>query len=156
MAEAVTFFDSTDISASEAETLTDTSNADALHSHSSLDLNFIAGGAISAGDVLIASTTVAGQVIAADASALATAEGVIGIALESKVATENIKVRVTGKATVNKAVNFDLGKRVYLSENAGQGTKTSPATAASVIVFLGIAVSTSEVLIGSKDIVAVN
>ena len=33
MAEAVAFFDATDISGAEAETLTDTSNADALHVH---------------------------------------------------------------------------------------------------------------------------
>jgi hypothetical protein len=51
--EAVTFFTSTDISAAEAETLTNGSNADALHTHAALKSDGVAGEAFVAGVYMV-------------------------------------------------------------------------------------------------------
>lgn len=113
------------------------------------------GAQIDAGDVVILSQTVAGEIVLADASAIATCEGVVGVASENIADTASGKVQIAGEVTVNQTATFDLGKRVYVSETAGEGTKTAPSTASSVVFMLGIASDTNKVIL-QLGLVAVN
>lgn len=157
IAEAVTFFGSTDISAAEAETLTDGSAADTLHKHKNVYVTFTnnTGSTLSAGDVVALSQTVAGEIIAADATALSTCESVAGIVAETITNGSAGLVQISGEAIVAQTVAFDLGKRVYVSETAKQGTKTAPTTVSSVVYHLGGATATNKVLL-NPYLVAVN
>ena len=151
--EADTFFGATDLTAAEAETLSDGSDADALHKHGVLYKSFTnnTGATITAGSVVALSTTVAGEIIVADASALATSEATIGVAVADIANTASGLVQIAGEATVaNGAVNFSLGKRVFLSEAAGQGTSTAPTALNSVIYLLGHATAVNKVILSPR------
>jgi len=103
-----------------------------------IDVTFTAGEAITAGDIVVASETVAGEVVKADATAFTTCEDVVGVATESKASSEAIIIRTFGVATVTTdGTNFDLGKRVYVHTTAGQGSKTAPSTDGNVVYLLG-------------------
>lgn len=147
--EAVTFFGSTDLSASEAETLSDGSNADSLHKHKNLFISLTnnTGSQIDAGDVVALSLTVAGEIFLADASAIATCECIAGVAVANIDNSASGLIQIAGEATVNQTAAFDIGKRVYVSEIAGEGTKTSPSTANTVSYCLGGATATNKVLL---------
>ena len=156
--EADTFFGATDITAAEAETLTNGSNADSLHKHAVLyqSLTNNTGATITAGSVVALSTTAAGEIILADASALATCEATIGVVLADIPNASAGLVQIAGEATVaNGGVNLSLGKRVYLSETAGQATSTAPTTLNSVIYLLGHATAVNKILLAPK-MIAVN
>jgi len=157
LAEAVTFFGITGLTGTEAETLSDGSNADSLHRHKKQFMSFTnnTGSALAVGDIVALSTTAAGEIIAADASAIATCEIIAGVVSETIANTASGLVQISGEAIVGQAAAFDLGKRVYLSETAKQGTKTAPATADSVIYLLGGATATNKVLL-QPMLVAVN
>ncbi len=116
-----------------------------------VDREYIAGDSIVIGDVVIHSTTAAGEVIKANAEAIATCESVAGVALAAASASESVMVRTFGIATVNQDAAFDLGKRVYVSAaTAGNATKTAPTGAANVVYLLGGATDTDEVFVNSN------
>jgi hypothetical protein len=110
-------------------------------------------GTIAVGDVLILSTTVAGEVAKANASALATCESVVGVASVITTGSPNdtILIRAFGDATVTTdGTNFDIGKRVYVATTAGQATKTPPSTVNQVVYLLGGATATTKVFVNTN------
>jgi hypothetical protein len=106
------------------------------------------GSAIAAGSVVIASQTVAGEIVLADADALATCEGVLGVVVSSIADGASGKVQVAGRCTPVQDAAYDLGKRVYVSQTAGSTTKTAPSATNSVMFLMGVAVSTTQIMLG--------
>jgi len=105
------------------------------------------GGQLDANTVVALSITVAGEIIAGDASGIATCEGIVGV-VKANIADEaSGLVQIAGEVTPSKTANFDLGKRVYVSETTGEATKTAPTTASSVIYLLGIASALDKVIL---------
>ena len=156
--EAETFFANTDISGAEAETLTDGSNADSLHKHTNLFLEGMVnntGGLLAAGTVVALSQSTPGEIIVADASTIATGEGVIGILPVSIADTASGRVQIAGTISPTKDGVYDLGKRVYLSETAGSSSKTAPTATSTVVFVLGSAKSTAEIVL-QPHLVGVN
>jgi hypothetical protein len=101
-------------------------------------VSFVAGEAIAAGDLVYLSTSVAGEVLKADADALSTCEGLVGIADQTVSAAASIRVQVSGKRVVSGSfTSGDRGKRVYLSGTAGAGTPTAPSATNSVVFLVG-------------------
>ena len=138
--------------------LTFTAAFESLDSHlasiltTSVDVSFVAAtGGIAAGDVVALSLATGGVVIKANATGIATCESVVGVALETKTAGNAVLVRTFGDATVTTdGTNFDLGKRVYAHTNAGQATKTPPASANNVVYLLGGATATNKVFVNTN------
>jgi len=113
-----------------------------------VDVTFTAEENITTGDVLIESITVAGQVLRANATVLASCESVIGVALETITSGNPIQVRTYGEATVTTdGTNFDIGKRVFVATTAGQASKTIPGAEGNVIYLLGNATNTNKVFV---------
>lgn len=117
-----------------------------------IDVSFIAGEDLTAGDIVVASKSVAGEVVKANATSFTTCEDVVGVAIESKLSTESVIIRTFGVATVTTdGTNFDLGKRVYVHTTAGQGSKSAPNIDGNVVYLLGNATSaTNQVFINSS------
>ncbi|HLD91101.1 MAG TPA: hypothetical protein VI911_08830 [Patescibacteria group bacterium] len=111
----------------------------------SITLTNNTGSAIPAGSVVCLSQTVAGEIILADADALSTCEGTIGVVIAEIADEASGLVQVAGEVTVLKDGNFDLGKRVYLSATAGNATKTAPAD--KNIVLLGHASALGKIVL---------
>jgi hypothetical protein len=106
------------------------------------------GSSIGAGRVVIASQSVAGEIVLADADALATCEGVVGVTAESIADGASGKVQIAGRCTPVQDASYDLGKRVYVSGTAGSTTKTAPSANNSVVFLMGVAVSTTDIILG--------
>ena len=118
---------------------------------SKVDTSFIAAtGGISAGDVVALSLTVAGEVIKANASAIATCESIVGVATETKTAGNAVLIRTYGEATVTTEAALDIGKRVYAHTVAGQSSKTAPSSVNNVVYVLGGATATTKVFVNPK------
>lgn len=121
-------------------------------------VSMVAGENINAGDVVYLSTSVAGQVLKADADALSSCEGVIGIADETVSASAAIRIQVAGKRPITGTFTAgDRGKRIYLSGTSGTGTSTAPSAANSVVFLIGHLVdhSTNDIII-APSLIAVN
>jgi len=105
-----------------------------------------AAGGITAGDVVYITST--GAVAPASNSAEATAVSVTGVAVSTAAEGVTLNVQVSGKATIKNA-NFagSIGSRVYLSSTAGESTLSAPSADDSVVVFLGHAISATEVVL---------
>jgi hypothetical protein len=113
-------------------------------------VTFTAGESISAGDVVYLSTSVAGEVLKADADALSSCEGVIGIADQTVAAAASLRVQVSGRRAVTGTFTAGArGKQVYLSGTAGQATPTAPTALNSVVVVVGKLIdhATNEIII---------
>jgi len=116
-----------------------------------IDVSFVAAtGGISAGDVVALNPSVAGEVIKANASAIATCESVVGVAMETKSAGAAVLVRTFGEATVTGESAFDVGKRVYAFTSAGQATKTAPSTLDNVVYLIGGATAANKVFVNTN------
>jgi ABC-type methionine transport system permease subunit len=119
-------------------------------SSSSTDVSYTnnTGSTILAGSIVILSQTVAGEIVLAKADAIATCEGVAGVAVADILNTATGKIRVAGEVTVLCDAALDLGKRCYVSAaNAGQATKVAPSASNSVIYLAGIASATGKILL---------
>ena len=140
------------VTAANLTTLTNGSNADALHTHSSsgaanVQQAYIAGEAIDAGE-LVALYSGAGTpvVIKADANGAITSRfNVIGVANNAASgAGPSVTVLMAGERSIPDAewdsfpTTSDVGSRVYLSETAGNWTLTAPTTAGSWVLKTGI------------------
>ena len=115
-----------------------------------IDLTFTnnTGSTIPVGSVIILSKTVAGEMIPAKADAIATCEGVVGVVIATVLDTASGKVRIHGEVTVATDAALDIGKRAYVSSvNAGQVTKTAPSATNSVVYLIGIASSTTKIVL---------
>lgn len=104
------------------------------------------GEVLAAGDVVYLKA-LDGLLWKADATLLASSEGVVGVVkevIDGGANPDTIKVTVAGKTLVNCASgDLDIGKRAYLSLVAGEATKTAPSTATEVVYLLGVIVAGS-------------
>jgi Uncharacterized conserved protein (DUF2190) len=106
------------------------------------------GVTISAGDIVVASTTTANEILKADASALLTSEGILGVATGAIPHGSTGQVQIAGLININQSGAFTLGKSVYVSASVpGEGTSTAPSALNSVVFSIGVAVSTTQVLL---------
>ena len=102
------------------------------------------------GDVLIAGATLSngnwcylnssGKMVLADASAEATASGLIRLATESLVLDDTSNFLKDGNYTTT---GLTVGATYYLSETAGQITATRPTATGAIIRPIGVAISTT-------------
>ena len=142
--------------AANVDTLLDGSNADSLHNHGTVDVEFTADGSgITAGYMVYFSAD--GVVTHADASGIGTAR-VAGWSASGITASTAGNISVSGKvtnATIESAGSLTIGSPVYLSETAGQVTATAPSSSGSAIMQVGIAYSTTE-FIWQPQFIAVN
>jgi hypothetical protein len=112
--------------------------ANADHTTTGMTAEMLAGGAISAFDVVCVHTTTQ-EVLEADASAYATAR-VIGIAPAA------ISDTATGTILLHGFIRDDTwawttGSTLYLSETAGAMTHTAPTTDGAFVQVVGVALS---------------
>ena len=125
--------------------------AGADHTYTGLSAQMLAGGAISAFD-LVCVHTVTQEVVEADASAYATAR-VIGIAPAA------ISDTATGTILLHGFIRDDTwtwttGSTLYLSETAGAMTHTAPSTDGAFVQVVGTALSPDVVYINpSMDVI---
>ena len=121
------------------------------HTHTGLSAQMLAGGAISAFDLVCVHTTTQ-EVVEADASAYATAR-VIGIAPAA------ISDTATGTILLHGFIRDDswswtTGSTLYLSETAGAMTHTAPSTDGAFVQVVGVALSPDVVYINpSMDVI---
>jgi hypothetical protein len=116
------------------------------------------GATLLAGTVVIASQTVAGEIVKANNAALATCEGVVGVVLADIANGASGLVVVSGEADIlPDNTGLDLGKRVYVAAgaDAGKVTKTAPSAADSVVHLVGVCVGTNRVIL-NLNLLAVN
>lgn len=160
IAEAVTFFNSTNITAANANTLIQSGNADTLHKHKQVVTSFTnnTGSTLLAGTVVIASQSVAGEIAKANSDAIATCEGVVGVVLADIANGTSGYVVIAGEVDVLSVTGgLDLGKRVYVAggADAGKTTKTAPTAVDTVVHLVGTCVGTNRVVL-NFNLVAVN
>ena len=117
-----------------------------------VDVGYTAAtGGITQGDVVILSTTTAGEVMKANATAISTCESVLGVATQTKTAGNTVMIRAFGNVQVTTdGTNFDLGKRVYVATTDGQATKTAPATVGNVVYLVGGATGINKVFVNTN------
>ena len=125
--------------------------AGADHTYTGLTAQMLAGGTISAFDLVCIHTTTQ-EVVEADASAYATAR-VIGIAPAA------ISDTATGTVLLHGFIRDDswawtAGSTLYLSETAGAMTHTAPTTDGAFVLVVGVALSPDVVYINpSMDVI---
>ena len=121
------------------------------HTYTGITAQMLAGGAISAFDLVCVHTTTS-EVVEADASAYATAR-VIGIAPAA------ITDEATGTILLHGFIrddswNWTTGSTLYLSETAGAMTHTAPSTDGAFVQVVGVALSPDVVYINpSMDVI---
>ena len=121
------------------------------HTYSGTTAQMLAGGAISAFDLVCINNTT-GEVIEADASASGTAR-VIGIAPAAISDTATGTVLVHGFIR-DDSWNWTTGSVLFLSETAGAMTHTAPTTSGAFVQAVGIALSPDVVFINpSLDLI---
>ena len=160
--EADTFFGSTDLSASEAETLSDGSNADSLHSHNTVrKLAVVAGESFSANTTVLVRWAIngetAGRVYKADNDASSNdLFYAIGVVRPSGAisAGGNMDLIRVGDA-VDTFAGTDIGKPVYLGAS-GAPTLTAPTAADTAVVVLGSVESVSSFSLAGASIIGKN
>lgn len=127
------------VTATNLDTLTNGSNADALHTHSALGFSGTSGEAITIGAPL-GFENVAGSphVFNADANAVGNRHFCAGIAGNSPGAPSlSVSIYSTGERSIADAIwdsvpaVADVGSPAYLSENVGKLTLTPPSTLGS-------------------------
>lgn len=144
--EAVTFFGATDISGAEAEQLTDSSNADSLHSHAALKESLNAGEAFAATTLFAVrfakaadSGFVAGRLYKADIDATSTDNfHVIGLVRAPGSVTAGNPILATKAGLITATSHgFTVGLPLFLS-SSGALTQTAPTTANMAVVKVGM------------------
>tara|TARA_R110002020_G_scaffold162713_2_gene348560 strand:+ start:15 stop:995 length:981 start_codon:yes stop_codon:yes gene_type:complete len=118
--------------------------AGADHTYSGTTAQMLAGGTISAFD-LVCIHTVTGEIVEADASAIATAR-VIGIAPAAISDTATGTVLLHGFIR-DDTWNWTTGAVLFLSETAGAMTETAPTTDGAFVQAVGIALEPDVVFI---------
>jgi hypothetical protein len=116
-------------------------NQSTVSSATSLDLAFVAGEALAAGDAVYIDS--AGQAFKADNDTGAASEA-IGFARSSVSASASVQVRVAGKA--GGLSGLTVGARYYVGES-GAVTSTVPSASGEYIVQMGYAVSATEIVV---------
>ena len=125
--------------------------AGADHTKTGLTAEMLAGGAISAFDIVCVHTTTQ-EVVVADASAYVTARS-IGIAPEAISDTSTGTILLHGFIR-DDTWNWTTGSTLYLSETAGAMTHTAPSTDGAFVQVVGVALSPDVVYINpSMDVI---
>ena len=113
------------------------------------------GVTIVAGSVVAMSHSSPGEVVLAKASSLSLAEGTVGVIWADIPTATSGFMQVGGEAFVLGGP-FDLGRRVYASDNtAGIASPLAPTISGTVVYFLGVASDTTKVIL-SPNLDAVN
>jgi hypothetical protein len=100
---------------------------------------------ISAGSVVIFSQSVAGEIELANASAIATCEGTVGVVVSNILDGDTGKIQVSGEISVLGGP-FDIGKNVYVSSSTpGIASKNIPTGTGKVVFILGVARTTNTI-----------
>jgi hypothetical protein len=135
------------VTAPNLDTLTNGSNADALHTHSgvgasTVDIPLTAGENLNAGDlVCIDDSGGSPRVFKADANGSGERQNPIGAAIAAATTGNAVTVRVAGEIAIADA-RFDggtppttaqVGQRVFMSTTAGNWTMTAPSTSGDVV-----------------------
>ena len=121
------------------------------HTFTGITAQMLAGGAISAFDLVCVHTTTS-EVVEADASAYATAR-VIGIAPAAISDTATGTILLHGFIR-DDSWNWTTGSTLYLSETAGAMTHTAPSTDGAFVQVVGVALSPDVVYINpSMDVI---
>lgn len=101
-----------------------------------------------------------GAVVALDApervslaSASNPSRAAIGLVMEL-IDDETCVVREQGKAAVPWGERFSVGRSVFLSETGGELTQTPPVTVGSIVQQVGVAVSSTSVILGATETLA--
>ena len=102
---------------------------------------FGTSGTFAAGDVVTLNTS--GQWVKADASAEATAYGLMGVALGTSASSNGILIN--GYARISAFSGFTTGVPLFLSETAGDVTSTAPTATNTIVRVLGYKVDTNTV-----------
>lgn len=140
------------VSAANLDTLTDGSNADALHTHASaaateVTINGTADAVLLAGELVTFDDAGGnGNVAKADANGAGILVNAAGFADAGASAAAAVSIQVSGEVTIadalwtdgTKPTAADIGKRVYMSEAAGQVTYTPVITAGSTSLKVGL------------------
>jgi hypothetical protein len=102
------------------------------------------GGTINKGDVVYVSA--ANSVDLGDADNISTAGGVIGVVADATIVTTAVG-NICTHGLVTGLVGLTAGATYYLSETPGQPTSTAPSAAGTWVVPIGIATSTTDLLV---------
>lgn len=151
--EAETFFAATDITGAQAETLTDGSNADSLHSHEIVKASKVAGEAFAANTLFAVRYAKAADAgftagrmykAAIDASSVDNFH-VIGLSRPTSLLAAADPMVVIKSGPINVPTHgFTVGQPVYL-DAAGAVTGTAPSTANMAVVKLGMAIDANNI-----------
>lgn len=134
------------VTATNLNTLTNTSNADALHTHSGLStFTGLSEVAIAIGTPIALVNDGGSYMCPADADAGGTRGFGLGFAANTTVLpNQTVVAQVSGQVTVVDAIwdavpiASDTGKKVFISENIGMATLTPPANPGSVVQKIGL------------------
>lgn len=138
------------VTAANLDTLTNASNADALHFHTTgsattIAVSGTAGETIAAGaPVVFDDAAGTAKVFRSDANGAGELVNTVGFNTTAAVLNDTVSVKVNGEVTIPDAiwdtvpVAADVGKKVFLSENVGKVTLTAPATIGSTVIKCGI------------------
>lgn len=105
---------------------------------------------ITAGTLVVASTTNPKQILRADASSLATTKGFIGVAYEDIDPSTAGLVQLTGEVTVIPSAGLTLGQEVFISTTTGQATDEAPDGIGEVAYVIGIATAANKVVLAPR------
>ena len=101
--------------------------------------SFAAGYSSSVGDLVFFGS--GGKWLEVDSNAVATCQGLIGIALEAKTDTQAMKVALPGSFVRLDSWNWTVGATLYAGETLGAMQETIPTGADAVVKVVGFAVS---------------
>jgi len=101
--------------------------------------SFAAGYSSSVGDLVYFGS--GGKWLEADADAIATSGGLLGIALEAKSDTQAMKVALPGSMIRLDSWNWTVGKTLYAGETLGALSESIPTGADGVVRVVGFALS---------------
>ena len=119
-----------------------------------ISLSFAASGDVAAGAPVFVVSTADDTVAEADASSIGTSI-LMGLSESSITNGSSGKVTVVGFAVISSSLiddgAFTKGKPVYLSENKGKLTSTPPTTVGARIYQVGVATSSTKLVINLKQ-----
>jgi len=148
----------TNMTAANLNTLSDGSNADALHSHAGVasedvKLPFTASGAINDGAPVYIVTTADDTIREADATVIGTGR-IVGISEAELANSATGYVIIQGFSTIPAdridGGSFTRGAPVFLSENTGKLTSTRPTGSGVTVYQVGLATTTTKMIIAPK------
>lgn len=115
------------------------------------------GSTIVQGSVVILSQSVAGETLLANSTALATCEGVLGVAAENILTGTSGKVQTSGPVSSVLVSGGSLlqGKTVYVAQVAGYASKDVPVNTGTVVYELGVATGAASLNL-TKRFVTIN